>query len=285
MVEFSCADYTFPLLGRREALSLIKLLQFEFVDIGLFARSPNYLPSALRASPRTFIEGVQTDLADAGLRVADVFLQVGEDPAQMSANDPDPTVRQTARDAVSQALELCSAIGCTHLTGLPGVLHGNRSHDLAVAAEEAAWRVEAAASAGIVYSVEPHVGSITNDTATAHALLSRVPGLTLTLDYGHFLFQGESNDAVHKLLPHTSHVHLRGAAPGKLQTTAAESSVDLPTILRGLSPIYRGRYCLEYVYSAWHDCNRTDNVSETILLRQHVRELATTLNFGEHRNV
>ena len=39
MLEFSCADYTFPLMERSAALRLIKLLGVNYVDIGLFARS------------------------------------------------------------------------------------------------------------------------------------------------------------------------------------------------------------------------------------------------------
>ena len=33
--KFACADYSFPLLSREQCLSLIKLLEFRYVDLGL----------------------------------------------------------------------------------------------------------------------------------------------------------------------------------------------------------------------------------------------------------
>lgn len=285
MLELSCADYTFPLLGRREALALLRLLQFDFVDIGLFARSPTFSTFDLNASPRQFMEGVRNDLESAGLRPADVFLQVGDNPAQVSANDLDERVRQSARDVFSRALDLCAAIQCAHITGLPGVLHNDHRRDLMRAAEEAAWRVEAAAKAGIVYSIEPHLGSICGDTEATHAFLTQVPGLTLTLDYGHFIFQGESNDVIHTLLSYASHHHLRGAAHGRLQTPVAESTIDLLHMLSSSGDCESGRFALEYVWSDWHDCNRTDNLSETILLRRQIAEIEANLNLGAPNHV
>jgi sugar phosphate isomerase/epimerase len=277
MLELSCADYTFPLLGRREALAVIRLLQFDFLDLGLFERNPNYPPSALNAAPRQFIDGVRSDLEAAALGPADVFLQTGLNPEQASANDPDEKVRSAGRDTFYRALELCTAIQCNHITGLPGVAHGDQIADLARAAEEACWRVETGAKAGIIYSIEPHVGSICGDTRSTHTLLAQVPGLTLTLDYGHFIVQGESNAAIHTLLPYASHIHLRGAAPGRLQTPAAESTIDISHILRNCAN-YSGKFALEYVWSDWHDCNRTDNLSETILLRRQLTQLEANLN-------
>jgi sugar phosphate isomerase/epimerase len=285
VLEISCSDYTFPLLGRQQAFALLRLLDFDLVDIGLFERSHNFRTSELRASPHQFMDGVRKDLAVAGLRPADVFLQVGTNPAEFSANDPDERVRQTARDTFIVALELCSTIACAHMTGLPGVSHGNPSRDFARAAEEAAWRLEKAAAAGVIYSIEPHLGSICANTSATHLLLSQVPGLTLTLDYGHFIFQDETNEAIHTLLPYASHLHLRGAAPNRLQTPAAESTIDLLHIVRTLASGYTGRAAMEYVWSDWHDCDRTDNLSETILLRKQIAQTEAQLNHGERQHV
>jgi hypothetical protein len=98
MPDFSCADYTFPLLSRKQSLELLRLLDFEFVDIGLFERNPNYLPSLLMSSPADFIRGVQQDLTCAQIRTSDLFLQIGLEPAQSFANDPDPVVRVHNRE-------------------------------------------------------------------------------------------------------------------------------------------------------------------------------------------
>src|SRR5664279_3966461 len=90
MLKFSCADFTFPLLDRTAALRLVKLLGFDHVDIGLFARSSHFSPIDLQGDPKRYTAQVLQDLDDAGLRASDVFVQFGVDPAERAANDPDP---------------------------------------------------------------------------------------------------------------------------------------------------------------------------------------------------
>ena len=51
MIQFSCSDYTFPLLTPAQRFALLQLLGFKFVDIGLFERSDGLTPSQLIAEP------------------------------------------------------------------------------------------------------------------------------------------------------------------------------------------------------------------------------------------
>lgn len=271
MFKFSCADFTFPVLERSAALRLIKLLGFDHVDIGLFARSTHFSPFNLQASPRSYTAQVLQDLDSAELQASDVFVQIGVDPSESAANDPSPAIHASNREVFKRSLEFCIALGCKHLTGLPGVFHApaSRDHDLSLAAEVAAWRVAECANAGVRYAIEPHVGSICADVESTHAFLATVEGLTLTLDYGHFVMAGESSAQVHDLLPFASHVHVRGGAPERLQTSVDENTIDFPSMMTGLQRLsYDGFLALEYVWVDWKGCNRTDNVSETVLLRR-----------------
>lgn len=281
MPDFSCADYTFPLLSRNQSLQLLRLLEFDFVDIGLFERNPSYLPSDLMSKPVEFIREVERDLASAQIRPSDVFLQIGKDPPESSANDPDPTVRARNRRVFERAVEFCAAICCGHLTGLPGVNHTCKETDFGLAIQEAVWRVEACKAAGIVYSIEPHIGSICADIESTRHFLSQVEGLTLTLDYGHFVCAGEGSREVHSLLPFASHVHVRGGAPNRLQTSVAENTIDFEGMMSALYDRgYAGKFALEYVWIDWQGCNLSDNLSETILLRDRLREIAARLNWS-----
>jgi sugar phosphate isomerase/epimerase len=271
MLKFSCADFTFPVLDKSSALKLVKLLGFDHVDIGLFARSSHFSPIDLQADPKRYTAQVLQDLDDAELRASDVFVQFGVEPAERAANDPDPHIRTLNRDIFLRTLEFCIAVGCGHLTGLPGVFHADTpsESDLALAAGEAMWRMTECANAGVQYAIEPHVGSICGEVENARLFLRRVEGLTLTLDYGHFIMAGESSALVHGLLPFASHVHVRGGAPERLQTTVDENTIDFAGMLGGLKQLgYGGFLALEYVWVDWKGCNRTDNVSETILLRR-----------------
>lgn len=87
---------------------------------------------------------------------------------------------------------------------------------------------------------------------------------------------GEKSAEVSSLLPFASHIHARGGAPDQLQTAADENAIDFPGMLAGLKRLdYDGYLALEYVWIDWKGCNRTDNVSETLLLR---RSLEATLS-------
>jgi len=276
MLKFSCADYTFPVLGRLEALRLVKLLGFHHVDVGLFERSSHFSPTELSASPRSYTAQILHDLKAADLSVSDVFVQIGVDPAEHAANDPSPFVRSKSRDVFTRALEFCVALGCSHLTGLPGVFHPSvsRDRDWKLAAEEAARRITECASAGVQYAIEPHVDSICADIESTRAFVDAVEGLTLTLDYGHFIMVGETSARVHDLLPFASHVHVRGGAIGRLQTSVQENAIDFSGMISGLKRLgYTGFLALEYVWVDWKGCNRTDNVSETLLLRRELESI------------
>ncbi len=271
MFKFSCADFTFPVLERTAALRLVKLLGFDHVDIGLFARSTHFSPIDLQAAPKPYTSQVLQDLDEAELRASDVFVQIGVDPSEQSANDPRTDIRVNNREVFSRALEFCVELRCNHLTGLPGVFHGgiSKESDLEIAAEEAQRRITECSKAGVEYAIEPHVGSICNEVETARAFLRRVEGLTLTLDYGHFIMAGENSELVHELLPFASHIHVRGGAPNRLQTPVHENTIDFAGMLTGLKRHkYDGFLTLEYVWVDWNGCNRTDNVSETVLLRR-----------------
>jgi sugar phosphate isomerase/epimerase len=270
MIRFSCSDYTFPLLTPARRFALLKLLGFEYVDIGLFERSAGLEPQQLLADPRTFTERLKLGLKSAGLQASDMFLQTGVAPTDSAANDPSPQIRAHNRKVFLAALDLCNALGCTHLTGLPGVWHERvkETEDVALAMDEAGWRQRSAADAGVTYAIEPHIGSLCVDISSTQSMLHSVPGLTLTLDYGHFVAAGIESSNVHSLLPFASHIHARGGATNRLQASVNENEIDFYGMIDRLDKQqYEGVVAIEYVWADWQHCNRTDNVSETILLR------------------
>jgi len=135
-------------------------------------------------------------------------------------------------------------------------------------ADELAWRTAAALELGITFSVEAHIGCITPTPAQVKKLLAMVPGLTLTLDYTHFTYQGIPDSEIEPLIAHASHFHARGACKGKIQASFKENTIDYRQVLRAMHRVnYSGLVVLEYVWVDWMGCNEVDNLSETILLR------------------
>jgi sugar phosphate isomerase/epimerase len=275
MISISCADYAFPLLPRERRFALLRLLGFDYVDLGLFERSDGLRPGQLLAEPRKFSRQLKRDLIRAGLQTSDVFLHTGLTPEDSAENDPSMIVRSQNRKAFVLTLELCEELECKHLTGLPGILHKGvgEKNSFEVAVEEIRWRLRMASSSGICYAVKPRVDSLCSSVDQARAMLDAIPGLTLTLDYGHFVFQKISSRQVHTLLPYASHVHMRGGAPHRLQAPVHESEIDFNGIIRRLyKNRYRGFLAITYFRDAWKQSDRTDNVSETILLRNQLIE-------------
>lgn len=275
--KYSCADFTFPLLPHNKVLQLIKLLGIDAVDLGIFEGRSHHYPSHIAKNPIGEGKRLANELREIGLEPADVFMQTGEDPPIAAANTPDKAIRENNRMIFQKILEFTKTLGCAHVTGLPGVLHEGQTDedDWKRACEEAFWRVEKAKEYNLVYAIEPHVGSILPDTDSTLKFIEDCPGISLTLDYGHFIYQGQTNESVHPLIPHASHFHARGGAKGKLQTMVSENEIDFKTIVsRFKEKGFLGFTCLEYVHVDWEGCNKTDNVSETIQLQELLRKLS-----------
>ncbi len=131
--------------------------------------------------------------------------------------------------------------------------------------DELTWRLTEAEKAGLIYSVECHVGSIAPTPGDALRLVRKVPGLTLTLDYTHFTRIGLPDSASEPLVAHASHFHVRGAAKGRLQTSFKNNTIDYKRVLKRMKATgYKGYLGVEYVWMDWEHCNEVDNISETV---------------------
>lgn len=277
-LKLAIADYTFPKLEWEQALRLIRDLGIGAVDIGVFAGRSHIRPEDALASPAESAARIANALQVHGLEIADILGQPGSAIEEQAVNHPDLNERKKAADFFWRLLELAARSNTKHMTLLPGVpfAQADEEDSLKRSAGELAWRTEAAAKLGIVLAVEAHVGSIVPTPSQALRLLALTPGLSLTLDYGHFTCQGIPDSAVEPLLPAASHFHARAASKGKLQAALHENTIDFGRVLRAMKKSgYSGYTALEYVWTEWMNCNEVDNLSETILLRDQLRAMMT----------
>ena len=277
---FACADFTFPLLSHDQALDLMAMLGFEGVDIGLFEGRSHLQPSGEFRNVRKSARALGRRLAGRGLKPADIFLQTAPEFVSLAPNHPDPRRRAKARRLFVQTLEYAAECGARHVSALPGVYFSQeaRAASFARACDELAWRCEQARWAGITFSVEAHVGSVAPVPKDALRLLRVTPGLTLTLDYTHFVRRGLPDAEVEPLIEHASHFHARGARKGRLQAPLKENTIDYARVVRVMKKTgYRGFIGIEYVWIDWEHCNEVDNLSETILLRDFIRKAWTAV--------
>lgn len=283
-LKLAIADFTFPMLEWEQALRLARDLGVEAIDIGIFAGRSHLRPEELFSDVPQAAARVSAALLAHDLKVVDVFGQPSTVAEEKAVNHPDLAERKKAAEFYWRILEFAARCNAKHLTLTAGIPFEQESHadSLMRSAEELVWRVEAAAKIGIVLAVEPGLESIVSTPPLAERLIELTPGLTLTLDYSHFTYEGIPDDEIEPLLDHASHFHARGACKGKLQASFKENTIDYPRVLRRMRNAgYEGYVALEYVWTEWMRCNEVDNLTETVLLR----DLLQSINLESDHNL
>ena len=275
-ISLACADFTFPLLPHPKALRLIRLLDLKAADIGLFEGRSHLWPSKELKKPERSGKALSDLLSSEGLKCADVFLQTDPDFRRLPINHPGASERAGIRETYKRTVDYAKAAGSKHVTILPGIRVPGEppSASWQRVREELAWRLDLARASSLHCSVEGHIGSIVPTPPKLMKLVQDVPGLSLTLDFTHFVRQRLDPKQAEPLIPYARHFHVRGAEPGRLQVSHSRNSIDYPSIVAALKEAnYSGYLTLEYTWFDWERCNETDNVAETILFRDQLRKL------------
>jgi sugar phosphate isomerase/epimerase len=275
-LKLACADFTFPLLPHDHVLELIAMLKIPAVDVGIFGGRSHIRPEQVLKNIRSCARELSVQVRDRGLEFSDIFLIAERDERILTPNHPDPAERHKSRDQFLRILEFAARCNAGHMSGLPGMIWESEpaGDSLKRSSEELAWRLDQAQKVGIIFSVEAHIGSIVPTPEETLRLLKMTPGLTLTLDYTHFTYRGDSDDEIEPLLAHASHFHVRGGKKGRVQESFKNNVIDYARVLRKMEQTnYQGYVCLEYTWEDWQGCNEVDNLSETIQFRDFLRSV------------
>ena len=273
-MKLGCADFTWPLMTHTDVVRHIAMLGFDGVDLGLMEGRTQVQPGMVRQDVAMWSGVIGERLAAAGLEAADVFFVPSFNLTDLAANNPDPDQRDGGHEAFLDILEFSRRIGAPGMTMNGGIpLEGQSTSDsMRLSASELTRRVEAAAEHDIEVRVEASVNSDTATPEMALELVDAVPGLKLTIDYCHFVYQDIPESDVHPLLEHAAHFQCRGAAPGRMQVNFQENTIDYRGVLERLVALgYDAYFSIEYVWIDVWDCNRTENTMETIQFRDFVK--------------
>lgn len=202
-----------PLLSRVEGCAVARALGFDGIDVGSIGVSDDERRRIVE-SPRQ----VGEELGALELPVANFFYFFGSD-LRVDRNLADPDSHAANLADLAQVLILCETAKVSTLTLSPGIVNPGQTLEAASETSASFLRraLELAGASGIALMIEPGVLSIAESPAATEALLARVPGLGLVLDYSHFICLGFTQEEVAVLLPLATHVHLRQARPGRLQ--------------------------------------------------------------------
>ena len=283
-LQLSGIDLTFPLLEFRKSLKLIKLLEFQSVDIALNAEENGRHLCTVKELKAPYANGkrLKEMLAEEELVQTDLFVFMG-DMTGMALNHPDREIRKENRERFVKAVEYAKSCGCGHMTLLPGMPFDKESMELA--AEELKYRTALAEENKIILSVEAHVDSVADTPAKARKLLEMVPGLTLTLDYSHFIRNGAGQSEIEDLIPFASHMHFRNASGKSTQTIFKESEIDYLRLLKRMRETgYDGGVTIEFCHNEWEGQNRVDTIGETIFLKEYLQESWRKMEETERRD-
>lgn len=277
MIELACHIWAYNDRPLEEAVGTIARMGFRNIDLGSGAHLD--LETAA-AHPGTEARRLREVLRDFNLSLTDLYLNLPY------INDPDPEKRAEQIDLFERLLPFALALGTPGITISPGILHDDgQEHSLARAIPSLLRLVQAAVDSDLRISFEPHMDSAVTTPADVLLLVEAVPGLSLTLDYAHFIVQGIQLKDIKPLLPHAAHVHIRQAVKGRLQTAFAQGRIDLKVMMQDLHEAdFHGTVTVEYMTSTgWHGTMPVSIGLETVKTRDTLRELRASLPLhGNH---
>jgi len=257
-------------------MAIVADLGFEGIDIGVFHEASHVTLSSVRNDPARRGSEIAAAAHRNNLTVADVFLTASPDLSRLSPTSHHSGDQLELQDLFGDVLTFAQRSGCSGVTLLPGVIDPgvDPDHAIELAAEGLKPLVDLGAAAGLMVSVEPHVGSCIESPQATQRLLDLCPGLSVTLDPSHYAFQGWEVPDLLGLIKRTRHVQVRPARPGVMQARVSEDGVDLPLFVNSLIKFgYQGWVASEYVWMDKWDCNRVDNTSESSLLKDRLTTL------------
>lgn len=266
-MQLSLTSWSLPALNLDEAVGLAKVIGVNAIDLG-YLDGPRLDKTALLADPDAMADTVR------GLDIAVPCFYHLFGSTLSERNLADPGSLAVNLDDFTQVMRFCKRAEIPSIFVLPGVVNPGQSREQALAAsvESLNALMPIAADAGVALTVEPHVHSYLESPELTLRLLEQVEGLTLTLDYAHFICTGWRQDEIDVLAPYAVHVHLRQAKPGALQTKIDQGTINFPAQFGTLRDAgFDGWLALEVVHQNYMTTLYDDVLTETIAIRDRFR--------------
>ena len=197
-------------------------------------------------------------------------------PTSTSPNTPDEEEYVHQREVYAGWIDFAAEVGSDGITLSPGKYWPGLDAETAFARgrDQLVPLAEHAAERGVRLRIEPHVESVTWSPELALRMLDEVPGLSLTVAHSQFVFHGMTYEQIAVMHPYGTHWHARQAALGQLQAGFDDGEIDFARIVGDLKAAdYSGIIALEVVHVGWLSLDRQDVLSETVRLRDQLRNL------------
>jgi sugar phosphate isomerase/epimerase len=251
-----------------ESSAIYRALGVEAIDL-LAVPGSRFDTYELAADP----VGQARQLSNLGVALSNLLVFFGTDFRDRAINSADSSARLSNLDTFRRLVEFCTAAGFHSIAVLPGVEQPPHSRDEALkwTASELNRMNALAKDAGVLLVYEPHVQSILESPRDALAFARENSEVKIVIDYSHAVSLGYPSSDLDRLVPYAGHVHLRQAAPDKIQARWEEGAIDFPSLIGLLKQTgYRGYLTLEYEHDKFWNMDRCDVMTETIKMRDAV---------------
>jgi len=264
-MEIACHAWAYNNLSLEDAIGTIARLGFRNIDLGT---GPHLDVDRAAAYPEAEANAVRDLLAPFDLTLTDLYIMLPH------VNSPDPARREAQLTLFERLIPFALALGTPGITLSPGIIHADGpDHSLARAVPALMRMLAAADDTDLRISFEPHMDSVAQHPEQALILLNAVPGLSVTLDYAHFLCQGIVRREIEPIMEHVAHVQVRQAKRNCLQTAHHDGILNIPQLLEDLHRVgYRGALTVEYMTTfGWHGMQPVSISQETVRTRDALR--------------
>ena len=271
LMPIACHAWAYNNLTLEEAAGTIARLGFRHIDLG---SGPHLDVNRAAAYPQAEAARITEQLEKFDLTLTDLYLLLP------FTNAIDPARREAHLTLFERLVPFAVALGSPGITVTPGLRHKDgQDHSLARAVPALLRMLQAAEDTDLRISFEPHLDSVAARPEQALLLLDAVPGLSVTLDYAHFVCQGVVRREVAPLIEHIAHVQVRQARRGNLQTAHDDGTINLPDLLQDLYDNgYRGALTVEYMTTfGWHGMKEIGISRETVRTRDALRTIRNRL--------
>jgi len=270
-LPLACHAWAFNDRSLEDAAGTAARLGFRYIDIG---SGPHLNLEQAATHPGREAQRIQEILGRYELEISDVYFMLPY------INAPDPKRRAAQLALFERLIPFAIALGTPGITISPGVLHPDGvEHSLARSLPALLRMNRIVADTELRLSFEPHMDSAITTPERALLVVETIPGLSITLDYAHFLVQGYRLTDLPPLLQHAAHVHIRQVVKGRLQTAHDKGRLDLQSVMRDLIlSDYHGALTVEYMTTVgWHGMMQVNIPNETTATRDDLRLLRSEL--------
>lgn len=271
MLEIACHAWAYNNLPLTEAVGTIARLGFRNIDLGT---GPHIDVMNAAKQPKSEAERIRHLLEEFNLAITDLYLMLP------FINAPDQQKRDGQLLLLEKLVPFAEELGTPGITVSPGIVHGDgQDHSLARSVPALQRIMDITEDNDLRISFEPHMDSVATTPENIMLLIEAVPGLSLTIDFAHFVAQDVDWEQIRGLYEYAAHVQLRQATSGHLQTPFDEGSIDMASLVGELLQAdYHGALSIEYMTTVgWHGMMEVSTTREAVKTRDVLRETRSRL--------